>query len=128
MYAGSVNYRSIQCAHTLHTDGGEATNLWVTPSIRRTRRQSAWMRCYNNSSLIFLHFDSPKSICPATSSNHQQDLPASTFFSRGMSLARVAEWKLLAYGNAQFAVSDCFGHVLEDLHIRRCEHRHNFHR
>jgi hypothetical protein len=32
-------------AHTLHTDGGEATNLWVTPSIRHTRRQSAWMRC-----------------------------------------------------------------------------------
>ena len=54
----------------------------------------------------------------ARSSDHQQNLTAGALFGQSLSLGRVAEWKLPAYGDAQFAISDGFGHELENFCIR----------
>jgi hypothetical protein len=53
-----------------------------------------------------------------SSSDHQQNLTTGALFGHSLSLGRVVEWKLPAYGDAQFAVSDRFSHELEHFRIR----------
>jgi hypothetical protein len=44
MHVDWENCHSIRCAHTLHTDGDETTNLSATPCILNIRRHLVSMR------------------------------------------------------------------------------------